>query len=274
MLTAILVAVLYLFAFQAVLAASISYESYEKRSETPLEIETDVSLSIASKDSTIYFLRGVFGKAGASSYCGETWNGNEFYGGPYGGSEGWKKLPSVSISSSSAKTKLRVKFEPGTSGCKESGAYFFRVERYTQGGSGSFDEQKGIPMEIEIASPTRSQTATPKPTQPQKAPTSTPRILLSETPEYRAAPEPVATDSPVPDIPFTGDTSQNERIPIVDANAEALSVPSQKAKITPAGQTKSVSPITSLLLLSGISFSSCAAILTWITHKNSSKFDV
>lgn len=114
---------------------------------------------INAPDGTNYYLRGVFYKEGSNNYCGYTWNGNDWFSGPYSTDERWKKFLSVTIASDSAQTTLKAKLDITDSGCKESGTYKFKVQRFTQSGNGTFDGQNEQTLQILI--PTSVPTATP-----------------------------------------------------------------------------------------------------------------
>lgn len=144
------------------------------------EYQVKVKLSINSPDGTVYFLRGVFYKADTRNYCGYTWNGSSWFNGPFTSNEGWKNLPSVSISSDSAEAELKTKIDSADSGCKDSGDYKFKVERFTGKGSGTFDSQNELTLNFNFptltAVPTPvSPSATAKPTKVPASVTPVPK---------------------------------------------------------------------------------------------------
>lgn len=138
------------------------------------EYSVDVKLSINADDGTVYYLRGVFYKDSSTNYCGYTWNGSEWFSGPYSSNEGWKKFLKITISSGSGKIRVRSKIDLSDSGCKDNGQYQFKVQRFTdKSSSGSFDEQEPKDIFVTIVEPT----LTVKPTLvivPTKAPTKAP----------------------------------------------------------------------------------------------------
>lgn len=155
-------------------------------SDVNTEFQVKVGLSINADDGTKYFLRGVFFKAGSNNYCGYTWNGNSWYNGPFSAIEGWKNLPSVSISSNSAVLVLKAKIDPQDSGCRETGEYKFKIQRYTEAGSASFDGQNEQSINISFFSftptPIKIPTATTKPTVTEAVSTYAPiRVTIQPT---------------------------------------------------------------------------------------------
>ncbi|MBM3283158.1 hypothetical protein FJY90_02795, partial [Candidatus Gottesmanbacteria bacterium] len=149
-------------------------------SETDREYQVDINLSINTSDGTIYYLRGAFYQPGTNNYCGYTWNGSSWYNGPYTTNEGWKNLLAITVSSDSAAVTLKGKLDVNDSGCKKSGNYNFKVQRFTQSGSGTFDTQNE--QTITVAVPTLPPSPTPNPTitptskpSPSAKPTSTPK---------------------------------------------------------------------------------------------------
>src|SRR3989338_2950173 len=101
----------FMFRFSTVSAAEIILSDIDTAEITKVEQELTVplELKINSSDGTVYYLRGAFFKEGTSQYCGYTWNGSEWYNGPFTSGNGWKKLLTVTIASDSAKTEIKVK---------------------------------------------------------------------------------------------------------------------------------------------------------------------
>lgn len=137
------------------------------------EVEMDVLINIDVTDGTKYFLRGVFFRENSSNYCGYTWNGSNWFSGPYSSNDGWKNFPSIQIASNTAQMKLKAKLNSDDSGCKETGTYNFKVQRFTESGSGNFDTQNQLTLNVSLPTqtPTPSPSSTPEPTQ---KPSSTP----------------------------------------------------------------------------------------------------
>src|SRR3990167_3152404 len=142
-------------------AAEIILSDIDTAEITKIEQELTVplELKIKSGDGTVYYLRGAFYKEGTSQYCGYTWNGSEWYNGPFTSNDGWKKLLAVTIASDSAKTEIKVKVDSNDSHCRETGDYLFKVMRYTQSGNSSSDDQ--VPLKIRLALPSATPTSLP-----------------------------------------------------------------------------------------------------------------
>lgn len=176
---------------QNIYAASITLSEFSPNSiaDSNEEIGVKVQLNINSDDGTLYYLRGVFSKDDSTNYCGATWNGSEWFSGPYSTSENWKKFPSVTISSSSAIATLRVKLDVSDSGCRESGNYKFKIQRFTVSGSGNYDDQniQTLTVTLPTFTPTPHPTDIPSATSVPpitSSPTNTPKptLKLSSTP--------------------------------------------------------------------------------------------
>ena len=164
--------------------------------DSSLEYHINVNLSINASDGIIYYLRGVFYKAGTNDYCGYTWNNNSWFNGPYTTNEGWKNLLPVTISSNSASILLKAKLDPQDNHCNTSGDYRFKVKRYTTSGSGDFDPQTEQIITVLLPTPTPTQTPTPTftptPTATPFPPTNTP------VPAATLTPTPTITNTPIP----------------------------------------------------------------------------
>lgn len=219
-------------------AASVTLTnlSSDKISSTDQEVEVSVKLTIDVATGTNYYLRGVFYQDGTHNYCGFTWNGSEWYSGPYTVNEGWKKFLPVSIASSSAETDLKAKLDQQDSGCKQSGTYKFKVERFTSSGSGSFDSQNELTYLIDIPtiSPAPSASPTVKPSAVVKS-SATVKPLPTNTPGKSSAsstPVSVATNTPAVKI-SAGQTAISSTISqaVLGITADAVT-PSIIASVT------------------------------------------
>jgi hypothetical protein len=182
------------FAANITLSESNRTEITEKNQEYQIK----VAISINASDGTIYYLRGVFYKEGSNDYCGFTWNGSSWFSGPYSTSENWKNFLKIEIASSSAATILKAKVDPDDNGCKQSGSYRFKVQRFTQSGSGTFDTQNEQSLNINIPLATLIPTNTPHPT-------STPKVTNTKTPTPtgKISYTPTLTSRANPTIVFT-----------------------------------------------------------------------
>lgn len=208
----------FLFLFSSsVFASGMVISSSQNSLNTNDEFNVGVSFTINTGDGTSYYLRGVFYKEGTSQYCGYTWNGNNWYNGPYS-NNGWEQLLPVTIYQSSWSGQLKAKVDSSDSGCQSSGEYKFRVQRYTTGGSSSFDDQNILTVNLTIPTPTPTSQPTPTPT---KAPTPTPTVKA------------VATSTPTPLLIKTTEEHTNTSQKI-NGNGEVLGVSSGKKSQSPS----------------------------------------
>lgn len=153
---------LFLFAVPC-FAASLSVSSPTSQIKSTDEFEVSVSLSINAATGSAYFLRGVFFLPNKSDYCGYTWNGSSWFNGPYSSNEGWKNFLPITINNNLWQGKLKAKVDSADSGCKTSGTYYFKIQRFTGTGSSTFDPQNALTINIDIPSQTPTPTPTPKP---------------------------------------------------------------------------------------------------------------
>lgn len=181
----LLVILFFISRFSSVSAAEIILSDIDTAEITKVDQELTVplELKINSSDGTVYYLRGAFFKEGKSQYCGYTWNGSEWYNGPFTSGDGWKKLLTVTIASDSAKTEIKVKVDSSDSHCREPGDYLFKVLRYTEAGNSSGDDQTPLKIRIALPSPTATTapSATNAPVKSQSVSAEKPKITLLPT---------------------------------------------------------------------------------------------
>jgi hypothetical protein len=184
----ILISIVFLCIFpQLVFAATVSFQNGKTSLVSPNDEYTiDVTLSINSSES--YYLRGVFYKPGTTDYCGFTWNGNDWFSGPYTSNEGWKKFLPITLANNTWTGQVKAKIDSTDNGCKDTGEYKFKLQRFTALGGGTFDDQTEqsvqitIPTQTPTPSPTTEPTKTPTPT---KAPTPTDTPVPSKVPSVK-----------------------------------------------------------------------------------------
>lgn len=145
------------------------------------EFPVDVGFNISAKDGTLYYLRGVFFLEGSTKYCGLTWNGSEWYAGPYSTDSGWTHFLEISTLSSSWSGRLKAKIDPSDAGCAMSADYHFKIQRFTSSGSPTFDTQNEQVVHVVIPTPTPTPLPTPTPT-PTEKPTPTSKSTPTPTP--------------------------------------------------------------------------------------------
>ncbi|OGG30898.1 hypothetical protein A3I51_04830 [Candidatus Gottesmanbacteria bacterium RIFCSPLOWO2_02_FULL_38_8] len=239
---------------QKLMAASISLSdpSSDILSEVNQEFEITVNLSINAADGTKYYLRSVFFKSGTNRYCGYTWSGQNWYNGPFSSNDGWKNLPSIIISSDSAQTRVKSKLDPLDNDCNSSGEYFFKVERYTQGGSGSFDDQNEQKIIVDIKAPT----ITVKPTL-IKTPTATSGFKSKSDPIIVA---PSITVSPTLAVIVINSSSISSILSSEFAISDSITASADVDLSTVAGLAgRRIGNLTYLTLIIGISLIFAAA---------------
>ena len=165
-------------------AATISHSTNKSEVGINEDIELETNLTIQAGDGNEYFLRGVIYKPGSNNYCGFTWNGTGWFSGPYSTQEQWKNFQKISITNNSWNGKVKIKIDQEDKGCKDSGAYKVKIQRFTLSGAGTFDDQNEtslyitVPTSTPTITPTQANTPTPKIT---KAPTQTPTLKTSAT---------------------------------------------------------------------------------------------
>lgn len=238
---------------QKAISATITTQSGQSEINASDEYVVNANLSISTGDGTIYYLRGVFYKTGTSNYCGLTWNGSEWFSGPYTTNDGWKKFLTATISSSSWSGQLKAKIDTNDSSCNSSGAYNFKIQRFTGGGSGTFDSQNEQTVQVNVPAPTPSNSPTPTmgssstntPT-PTKIPTST----LTPTKKPTNTPTPKKKEVEV----VLGAKTKKSPTPSPDISKN------EKEKIAGA---RSVNPTYVLFILIGIVILMGCGILAW-----------
>lgn len=162
-------------------AAGFTLSSTQTSINVGDEFNVNVNFSINTANGTIYYLRGVFYQV-AGNYCGYTWNGNTWYNGPYTVNNGWQQLLAVTVNQNSWSGQLKAKIDPSDGNCQNSGNYYFKIQRYTNGGSSSFDDQNSLSLNVSIPTPIPTPTNTPTPS-PSPSPTPSPQKSPSPSPQ-------------------------------------------------------------------------------------------
>ncbi len=254
-----------------VLAATIQLGSGPSQISTSDEYTIPVSLTIGS-DAT-YYLRGVFYQPGSTNYCGYTWNGASWYNGPYTANNGWMSLFAIQTVDSSWSGTLKAKIDPTDSGCSSSGSYLFKVERYTSGGSGTFDTQNEQTVNVVIPTPTPTLVPTvpptliPTPTKlpPTSIPTITPALKTPTNIPTVVHPTEALLLPPTEDVLAASSGSGSEDSTFAPSlSPPMLTMPSH------APQSKTTLP-WQLILGGGILIVTCG-ILSWLVLHGDSHF--
>ncbi|MGA2911174.1 MAG: hypothetical protein ABSE17_00845 [Candidatus Levyibacteriota bacterium] len=217
-----------------------------------------MQFSISAANGTVYYLRGVFYQT-AGSYCGYTWNGNNWYNGPYSVNNGWQQLLAVTVNQSSWSGQLKAKIDPSDGNCQNSGNYYFKVQRYTVGGSSNFDDQNSLSVNISIPTPT-----------PTPAPTDTPTPMPTQTPTPKpiAAPTSKPTQKPSPTI--TEDLIATDAGVLGDSSGSTeVQTPTPKPKEIKIASDTGSNLLPEILILIGIVFLiACAIVVSYPYLKN------
>lgn len=211
-------------------ASSISLQS-DKNQINGIDDEyfVNANLSINAADGTNYYLRGVFYKPRTTKYCGYTWNGNNWFSGPYTSGDGWKNFLQVTINDNSWSGELRAKLDNNDNDCNTSGVYNFKIIRYTSSGSpSSSDSVNELTVEVLIPSPAPSPTEMPIPTKeptPTRTPAPTHTPFPTRTPTPTKVPTPTKTPTPSKIPTFT-------KVPTPTKIPTATSINSNSSKIS------------------------------------------
>ncbi len=239
---------------KAVFAASIDISSGPSRLlSSNEEYSVNVVLSINTPDGTPYYLRGVFFKPGDNNYCGYTWNGNFYFKGPISANEGWKNFLKTTVQSSTWSGQLKAKIDPEDSGCQSSGNYYFKIQRFTENGSGSFDKQTEqsveliIPLPTPTVIPTSSSTPSPRP-----KPTVTPIVASTPLPTKSSSPQnsPRSTSTPLKSEENLATRSPNILGQIIkNTKAETRDIPASFSAIAPLTASSFISELWQKILL-------------------------
>lgn len=162
-------------------ALTISLDNPSQTTISEANQEFSINLSLKGTNipnDTKYYLRGVFYLPDSTNYCGFTWNGNSWFSAPYSTGEGWKNFLAVSVASNSASVQLKAKIDTADSGCRASGSYNFKVQRFTEAGSATFDDQNIQTVVFSLPNPIPSPTEPPQPT---KVPSLKPTVKVNNT---------------------------------------------------------------------------------------------
>ena len=257
---------------QKAFSASIINQNGPSEINSSDEYPINTTLNISTANGTVYYLRGVFYKAGTANYCGLTWNGNNWFSGPYTVNEGWKSFFSVTINNSSWSGQLKAKIDTSDNSCNSSGAYNFKIERFTQSGSGTFDSQNEQTVQVNVPAPS-----------PTNTPTSTPQLTSSDT--NTPTPTNIPSSTPTPTVKATNTPTKKKEVEVVLGAKDKVSTKSSiqkdkgsqaKTQEKIAGES-SVNPMYILFILIGLVILSGCGILAWqkfdFFHKEKGFFD-
>jgi|GEM_PF-5538249 len=267
-------------------AASLVLVSSQSSLNSPgEEYDVNVTVNINVADGTNYYLRGVFAKPNTSSYCGYTWNGGDWFSGPYTSNEGWKNFLPITIINNIWSGTLKVKIDSSNNGCKDSGEYNFKVERFTaSSGSGIYDSQNIQTISIVIPTPTVAPTNTPTPTKtPTPTRTPTPTKMPTPTkipPTIKPQSGSVPTQSITPLRPsdsagqvktstmkegvLSDETASADAIPTAILGAHTSATPSasqsKKKEVLVSGVSRDTTSV-GIFIIAGVLFAACGILI-------------
>ncbi len=248
-----------------VFAATITVQNGATSLGSADEYTVDTVVSIGSANGTQYFLRGAFYQDGTTNYCGYTYNGSDWYNGPYTTNSGWLHLLPITITSSSWSGQLKAKLDLADAGCANSGIYHFKIERFTASGNGTFDSQTEqtltviLPTATPTPVPTSTPTAMPVPTAIKSTATPTQKPTIASSPTKVAPIVPSATDIPA-------GSSGMPSTPSGVLGASASSMPTLVAGIADKKET-TTNMWAIVFILGGILLLSACGILVFILRK-------
>ncbi|CAN5131841.1 hypothetical protein BH11PAT1_BH11PAT1_5370 [soil metagenome] len=233
---------------QQILAATINLTTQTAQLAT-IDSEYIVNVDISgTSDDTDYYLRGIFYRQGTTNYCGLTWNGNDWFSGPYSTNEGWKNFYKITTTAKLWSGTLKAKIDTGDSGCKESGIYGFKLQRFSKSATPLSDTQEELSVTVTIPTPTP--TLTPAPTSlPTHSPTPTPKP--TSTPKPTLTPT-LTNNTPTPTLkPVNYASSKTKLGNLTTSEVEPTAVlgASTKVEATPVEVKPTVKPIESVKTL-------------------------
>lgn len=205
----------YFYFLEASNAAGLTLSSNQSSINSNDEFNVNINFFISSPNGTTYYLRGAFYQT-VGNYCGFTWNGSNWYNGPYSVNNSWQQLLPITVNQGSWSGQLKTRMDTSDGNCQTSGNYYFKVQRYTAGGSSSFDEQNALSLVASIPTPT-------------PIPTSTPTLKPSDTPIPTSTPTTVKTPTP---------TVFKQTSPTIKITSDVLSESTKASGIKPTDKKK------------------------------------
>jgi hypothetical protein len=262
-----------------VFAATITMQNAPTQIGISDEYAMDVTLSISVADNTNYYLRGVFYSPGTSNYCGYTWNGTDWFKGPFSNNGDQKQFYKVVITNHQWVGQLKAKIDAEDNGCAASGTYSFKIERFTDSSNtGTFDTQTEQTVSVVIPTPTPTSTPIPTPTNTPIPPTVTP---TPKSPTFTPTPK-VATPTTTPKIfqPSSStaitnvpSTATDEGVLGTDSSAFAFDTPTPSPTKTPShfAAAHTVNPIPIIFIGAGCCLLAACGILIFLQYKKTGK---
>lgn len=237
-------------------AATITLQNGQSSLGAADEYTIDATLSIGSADGTKYFLRGVFYQDGTNNYCGYTYNGLDWYNGPYTTNSGWTNLLPITVQNSSWSGQLKAKLDIADNNCTANGTYHFKIERFTVTGSTSFDNQNE--QTLTVAVPTATPTPLPPTATPKPQPTNTP------TPTQKPTATPRPTQIPTEDVSFIDASDSSTLSGILGASISSM--PTLVAGVRDTKET-TTNVWAIIFIVGGVFLLAACGILVFILRK-------
>ena len=233
-------------------AVTVSVHNLPSLLDQSQELEADVFLECSGCGDS--YLRGVFYPDG-TKYFGLTQNNQGQWIGTVSDKTQYFKVVQGDLSEGSWSGKLKVKPDAGDSSYSGPGNYFFKVGRYTAGGSATWSNEASLSISGPTNTPTPANTSTKSPTQVSQA-TSTPI--------------PPAASTPVPtkkSIPTKTPTPKKFPTPLATESAVLGESLIASAAATPSGGLQAVIPAVVSLLLVAAGLAIIAGVLVWKKRK-------
>jgi hypothetical protein len=206
-------------------ALSLDFSQVPSSVDQNQEFTVDVNLSCSSCSDS--YLRGVFFHSGTNYFGFTKNNAGDWINAPGSLAASYYQVAKDEVKEGSWSGKLAVKPDPADSAFIGPGNYFFKIGRYTSGGSVTW--AAAVPISISGPPPTSSPAPTSRPTTVVPSPTFTPtQILVSPTsaPDFDevdksesvlTANTELITASPLPSptpVPILSDTSASSDSPL------------------------------------------------------------
>jgi hypothetical protein len=176
-------------------------------------------------------------------------------------------LLAVTVNQGTWSGQLKAKIDPSDGNCQNSGNYYFKVQRFTIGGSGNFDDQNSLSVNISIPTPTPTPTSVPTdtPTPASNAATATP------TPKPTATPTPKPTVKPVSSVAAASSGLATKTSGVLGGSSQSavIQIPTVKPKTIEIASQKSNNLLPQILIFIGIVFLvACAIVVSYPYLKN------
>ncbi len=193
-------------------AIELTFENIPETLESSKEMPIDVTLSGVHEDAS-YYLRCAFFKKDSNNYFGYTKNNENIW---HNTVSEYEQFYTIVGNTTQA---VSCKIDKDDSGYKGEGEYFFKLGRYTQGGSLSWSDQIETIDIFEAPTPTPSLTPTPTPTTtPISQNSPTPTLVPTLTPSNYIDPHNIELS----EIYACPDSNEDEWVELYNDNAHEV----------------------------------------------------